>query len=372
MSTEMAENPQDVKAATILSKTVLENSETDPLIKNPEAEKKRQEASEGDGRGTALKLVGCFVGLQASYLTWGYLQEKVMTKEYSGGENFPSAMFCVLMNRVFAILTAFVLVLFTTGRPTINRRKWLDFALPALSNTLSSFGQYQALRYVPFPFQTIAKSTKVIPVMLMGKLLNNKAYGWREYTEAALISVGVLLFAFERKSISLYGGDFALVQIPGLTMLALYIGCDSFTSQYQSKVFKANPECTQFQMMLFVNIWAAAISMASLLLNGDLLFTMAFLGRHPHAIWDNIVIGITSATGQCFIFYTIKTFGPVTFTIIMTTRQVFSIAISMIVFGHVLKTTALVGVVIVFATLFSKSYKAQVDSQNKLNKEVAL
>ena len=27
------------------------------------------------------KLLFCFVGLQVSYLTWGYVQEKVMTKE---------------------------------------------------------------------------------------------------------------------------------------------------------------------------------------------------------------------------------------------------------------------------------------------------
>ena len=39
---------------------------------------------------------------QASYLTWGYLQEKVMTTEYTTGR-FPSAAFCVFSNRVFAI-----------------------------------------------------------------------------------------------------------------------------------------------------------------------------------------------------------------------------------------------------------------------------
>ena len=31
----------------------------------------------------AKQLLFCFIGLQASYLTWGYVQEKVMTKEYS-------------------------------------------------------------------------------------------------------------------------------------------------------------------------------------------------------------------------------------------------------------------------------------------------
>ena len=42
----------------------------------------------------------------------------------------------------------------------------------------------------------------------------------------------------------------------------------------------------------------------------------------PAAIWDNVLISVTSATGQLFIYFTIRKFGPVAFTIIMTTRQV--------------------------------------------------
>ena len=44
----------------------------------------------------------CFIGLQVSYLTWGYVQEKVMTTEYTTGK-FPSATFCVFSNRVLAV-----------------------------------------------------------------------------------------------------------------------------------------------------------------------------------------------------------------------------------------------------------------------------
>jgi hypothetical protein len=39
---------------------------------------------------TSSNLIFCFIGLQASYLTWGYVQEKVMTREYTTGR-FPSA-----------------------------------------------------------------------------------------------------------------------------------------------------------------------------------------------------------------------------------------------------------------------------------------
>ena len=42
----------------------------------------------------ALALAACFVGLQGSYVTWGFLQEKVMTQRYAPGM-FPSSVFLV-------------------------------------------------------------------------------------------------------------------------------------------------------------------------------------------------------------------------------------------------------------------------------------
>ena len=33
-------------------------------------------------KSKAIKLGCCFVGLQGSYVTWGFIQEKVMTQRY--------------------------------------------------------------------------------------------------------------------------------------------------------------------------------------------------------------------------------------------------------------------------------------------------
>ena len=53
----------------------------------------------------------------------------------------------------------------------------LSFAPCALSNTFSSWSQYNALKFVSFPVQTIFKSSKIIPVMIMGRLLKGTVYG---------------------------------------------------------------------------------------------------------------------------------------------------------------------------------------------------
>merc|ERR1740130_54667 len=115
-------------------------------------------------------------------------------------------------------------------------------------------------------------------------------------------------------------------------LLALYIMTDSFTSQYQSRGYKDYPSVDQFQMMYCTNMWAICLTLAALLASGELWTTLAFLGQNQAAVWDNVLISITSATGQLFIFYTIKKFGPVAFTLIMTTRQMFSMVLSTIFF----------------------------------------
>lgn len=50
--------------------------------------------------------------------------------------------------------------------------------------------------------------------------------------------------------------------------------------------------------------------------------SLDFATEHKKFVFDCVVLSVSSAVGQLFIFYTIATFGPVVFTIIMTVRQV--------------------------------------------------
>ena len=107
-------------------------------------------------------------------------------------------------------------------------------------------------------------------------------------------------------------------------------------------------------MMFAVNTWAIIMTTFALVTSGELWTTLQFIADNPIAFVDNVTIAITSATGQLFIFYTIKTFGPIVFTIIMTTRQMFSIVLSTVIFGHAIKPLMGLGAVIVFATIFNR------------------
>ena len=50
------------------------------------------------------------------------------------------------------------------------------YAAVSLSNVVATTCQYEALRYLTFPMQTLAKCAKMLPVMLWGAAINSKTY----------------------------------------------------------------------------------------------------------------------------------------------------------------------------------------------------
>jgi adenosine 3'-phospho 5'-phosphosulfate transporter B2 len=115
-----------------------------------------------------LKLIFCFAGLQISYILWGLVQEYLMTQEYAAGK-FKSSSFCVFGNRIFALLISLGIVSYRrmTSPTPLKEAPFYFYAPSSISNTLSSWAQYEALKFLSFPTQTLAKSCKIIPVMLV-------------------------------------------------------------------------------------------------------------------------------------------------------------------------------------------------------------
>ena len=72
------------------------------------------------------------------------------------------------------------------------------------------------------------------------------------------------------------------------------------------------------------------------------------------------MFSICSTIGQLFIFYTIKNFGAVVFTLIMTTRILLSIALSVLTYGHQVTGVGFLGLMLVLgAVLYRIKRKAE-------------
>lgn len=82
-----------------------------------------------------------------------------------------------------------------------------------------------------------------------------------------------------------------------------------------------------------------------------LVLQIAYLAAHPILIKDLILFSLTSAFGQIFIFWTIRTFSSLTLSTITTTRKFFTIVMSVFYFGHPLATQQWLAVAVVFVGL---------------------
>lgn len=189
-------------------------------------------------------------------------------------------------------------------------------------------------------------------------VLNKKVYPLGDYAEATLITIGVTMFSLSERSApsDALSNDSSY----GVFLLALYLCSDSFTSQWQSRVLKSYG-IDQYQMMLGANLWSMVFTGFTLYLSGEFFTSFAFILADSTALLHMVILSITSATGQLFIFYTLKEFGPVVFTIIMTTRQIVSLFFSLLLFGHSISVVGWISILAVFVVVFNRLYRGDKD-----------
>ncbi|XP_022081485.1 adenosine 3'-phospho 5'-phosphosulfate transporter 1-like isoform X2 [Acanthaster planci] len=307
----------------------------------------------------ALVLVSCVVGLQGSYLTWGVLQERIMKHEYgkdesNPGEKFANSQFLVFMNRILAF-TAAGLIILATRQPR-HTAPLYRYSYCSLSNVMSSWCQYEALKFVSFPTQVLAKASKIIPVMLMGKVVSGKSFEYFEYVTAAMISAGVTMFLLSQGKEAT--GPTTETTFSGVIILIGYMMFDSFTSNWQAELYKQY-NMSSMQMMFGVNLFSCVFTSWSLVSQGGFTYGMGFMLNYPTFMFHVLLLSLCSATGQLFIFYTISQFGAVVFVIIMTTRSGLAIFLSCLIYGHPVTVVGVLGVLIVFAALFLRVFLQQ-------------
>lgn len=283
------------------------------------------------------------------------LQERIVTGSYSGIE-FHNSQFLVFANRVLALLSSGLFLYVTTQPKHVS--PFYKYSFSSLSNIISSWCQYEALKFISFPTQVLAKCCKVIPVMIMGKIVSNKTYPLHEYITATMISMGVSLFLLTTSNRSTVEQDDEGIKLTGILILIWYLVFDSFTSNWQSELFREY-KMSPVQMMFGTNAFSFTFTAFSLLVEGKLFPPLIFMFNQPELAIHVLVLSACSACGQLFIFYTISSFGPVVFTLIMTSRQAVSIIISCIVYGHILSPLAVLGVVVVFGSVLLRVYLKQ-------------
>lgn len=303
----------------------------------------------------ALHVSWCVGGIFGCLVAYGMLQERIMAEPFApDGAHFKESLFLVLCNRVVTTLVAFIALVSMNMEVKPVAPIYSYFAV-SFSNVIATTCQYEALKYLSFPMQTLGKSAKMIPVMIWGTVIMRNKYGVKDYLVGAMVMAGCSLFLLTGEIKSKKAVDSNSTNITGLLLMLGYLGFDGFTSNFQDRLFKGY-NMTVFNQVFYVQLTAVAQSLFGLVTSGQLWSALEFLSVHPTALRSILMLSLAATIGQLFIYHTIKAYGALLFATVMTTRQFMSILLSCILFVHPLSLGQWAGTALVFGALYFKTF----------------
>lgn len=260
------------------------------------------------------------------------------------------------------------------------QRPWYQ-SLPALLLQVSIFQTtagpigFLALRHISYPMMVLGKvscdntseanvqSCKLIPVLLLNVLLYRRRFGRQKYVVVGLVTLGISLFMLNGNKKG--GGENSAY---GLLLLLVNLLIDGLTNSTQDQLFALYPGYSGQQMMfIMASITMCVLSLpmlipmpaAPLMASGHglvsaftapvALRSLHFLATHPSALAPLAAYAALGGLGQIFIFETISHFGSLTLVMVTVTRKLFTMLLSVFVFGHKLSLGQWAGVAVVFA-----------------------
>ena len=347
-----------------------------------------------------------------SYIYYGFFQERLFTNPSERlGPSFVLVTSCIT-NTVVAVIWQELSNLVAPSdssdgkEPAANTSSSRPLGLnhPLLIMTAGCYVgamtlSNEAIPLVSYPVAVLAKSCKLIPIMLVGQFVEHKLHSASEWFAAFLICFGIVLFQFSRmtdshQSVSMNN------QMAGMTLLLLSLLCDGLLSSCQNLLKRTStrdgsPVSFQppnaVQTMLFVNLYALLFLVPWTMVNGQmnegleqvwdastkLLIINGCVGVGQIFIfltcaWYTPVVIMVVTTGayqaQIFIFLTCAWYTPVVTTIITTTRKFCTILISVRTFGHVFSGVQWTAIGMVFCGL----YLSILGQQQRKNKSDSL
>ncbi|PYH95021.1 UAA transporter [Aspergillus ellipticus CBS 707.79] len=361
-----------------------------------------------------MQLAICVLGIYASFLSWGVLQEAITTVSYP--LHTPTAevpeppterfTFSIVLNTIqstFAAITGFLYLFFSTPSgqriPSIFPTKKIIFPLflVSVSSSLASPFGYASLAHIDYLTFILAKSCKLLPVMFLHLTIFRKRYPLYKYGVVLLVTLGVATFTLHHpgtsKKVAASAAKGSGSSVWGIFLLSINLLLDGLTNTTQDHVFTSPQLYTRFtgpQMMVAQNVLSTVLTSSYLFImphlsstgilhailpfpippstETELTTAIGFLSRHPEAL--KIVLGFAAcgAVGQLFIFYTLSRFSSLLLVTVTVTRKMLTMLLSVFWFGHSLSAGQWLGVGLVFGGIGAE---AIVQRQEKAAKERA-
>lgn len=326
----------------------------------------------------------CAAGIYASFLTWALVQEPLTTQVWENShKRFQCPNVIAVVQAVAAVCVGYFYMRAkgaqrNYGAIAMVRDYAKPLALISFTQSASSPLSQYALQYVDYLTYMLAKSCKMIPVLLVHLIIYRTTISRKKSVVAVLVSIGVTIFTIGGSkgkisgSISGSNDEHFFQKASGFLLLFLSLFMDGLTNATQDKMLKNNRvqmaiqnaetqdkkqqhkvfhTLTGAHMMFALNFFVAIWNIAYLLVidRGQICNAHAMLKKDPIIVSYLLVYALCGSLGQCFIFYTLELYGSLVLIMITVTRKMMSMLLSIIVFGKTVNATQWLGIVIVFS-----------------------
>ena len=125
---------------------------------------------------------------------------------------------------------------------------------------------------------------------------------------------------------------------------------DGFLPDFQAEI-KTKYKPQPMEMMAEINKWVTILSIVYALFLGELFTMCTFIVSHRLFLVHMLAMGGLSAIGQMFVYRMIKQFKQHFVPFVITTRKIFTVALSIVFYHHETNAAQVFGLVMVFGVV---------------------
>ncbi|KAI3453649.1 hypothetical protein Pfo_010312 [Paulownia fortunei] len=270
-------------------------------------------------RPTWQQFLICSSGFFFGYLVNGICEEYVYNRlQFSYGWYFTFV-------QGFVYLVLIYLQGFTTKQMVNPWKTYVKLSAVLMGSHGLTKG---SLAYLNYPAQIMFKSTKVLPVMVMGAFIPGlrRKYPIHEYISAVLLVIGLILFTLADANTS---PNFSVI---GVVMIVGALVMDSFLGNLQEAIFNMNPETTQMEMLFCSTVVGLPFLLPPMILTGELFKAWNSCSEHPYVYGVLVFEAMATFVGQVSVLSLIAIFGAATTAMITTARKAVTLLLSYLIF----------------------------------------
>jgi len=274
--------------------------------------------------------------------------------------------------------------IYSPPKHSIRRSLLLRYVQCSFFITFAAPFGFASLSHISYPAMVLAKSCKLVPVMIMNVLWYHRAFARHKYIVVTLVTLGITMFmgfggeGRKKHNAKGQGNPTLWHNVIGMTYLLINLILDGATNSTQDEVFSQYKVSGQ-QMMLWINLLCTILTSILSVLplpyipvlhpskggESELKNALEFLRTHPSIIRPLLQFALTGALGQLFIYETLQHFGSLTLVTITLTRKLFTMLLSVFIYNHKLTPGQWAGAGVVFAGISVEAWVKRQDVHAK-------